>query len=209
MRRIYHAEKTKEALSGSKYHDQLTDLPSEPYLIVYETGEFIPEAEAQGNMIQIVVSGSLSIYYVRNDGSSYSLAISQKDAILGDMEFFGAKNTGIFAEVTEKLTCLAIPVGRHRDALLKHAGLLRMLAESLAEKLEATTMQNAVLPSLQERVRSYMIYKCEDGRLKGVENAAFHLHCSPRQLQRILNQFVRDGFVKKIGKGTFKLCQKE
>ena len=83
-----------------------------------------------------------------------------------------------------------------------------MLAESLAGKLEAITMQNAVLPSLRERVRSYMHYKCENGRLKGVENAAFHLHCSPRQLQRILNQLARDGIVKKSGKGAFELCEK-
>lgn len=208
MRRIYLENKVREAIDQSRYRELLANLPSEPFLIVYEAGEFIPEAESQGNMAQIVVDGSLSIYYIRDDGSTYSLAISQKDAILGDMEFFGVKNKGVFAEVSEKLTCLAIPVGSHRDALLKHAGFLRMLAESLAGKLEAITMQNAVLPSLRERVRSYMHYKCENGRLKGVENAAFHLHCSPRQLQRILNQLARDGIVKKSGKGAFELCEK-
>jgi Mn-dependent DtxR family transcriptional regulator len=83
-----------------------------------------------------------------------------------------------------------------------------MLGESLSEKLEAVTMQNAVPPSLQERVRSYMTYKCENGKLRGVENAAFHLHCSPRQLQRILNQLSREGIVKKTGKGTYELCEK-
>jgi hypothetical protein len=31
------------------------------------------------------------------------------------------------------------------------------------------------------------------------------LHCSPRQLQRILNSFVRTGTAKKIGKGAYEL----
>ena len=32
---------------------------------------------------------------------------------------------------------------------------------------------------LRKRFYAYMIYKCEGGKLKGVEKAAFHLHCSP------------------------------
>ena len=55
------------------------------------------------------------------------------------------------------------------------------------------------------RVLSYMKYKCDDETLKGIEQAAFHLHCSARQLQRIINQSEINGFVKKIGKGTYKL----
>jgi hypothetical protein len=46
-----------------------------------------------------------------------------------------------------------------------------------------------------------MKYKCEDEILKGIEQAAFHLHCSARQLQRILNQSETNGLVKKLGKG--------
>ena len=67
----------------------------------------------------------------------------------------------------------------------------------------------AVPASLTERVMSYMKYKCDYGVLKGIEQAAFHLHCSARQLQRVLNQSESAGLVKKIGKGTYKLCEME
>ena len=50
-----------------------------------------------------------------------------------------------------------------------------------------------------------MKYKCNDETLKGIEQASFHLHCSARQLQRILNQSETAGLVKKLGKGTYKL----
>ena len=41
--------------------------------------------------------------------------------------------------------------------------------------------------------------------LRGVEKAAFQLHCSPRQLQRVLNELTDCGETEKIGKGAYKL----
>ena len=66
---------------------------------------------------------------------------------------------------------------------------------------------DAAPASLTERVISYMKYKCHDQTLKGIEQAAFHLHCSARQLQRILNRSEAAGFVIKLGKGTYKLVE--
>ncbi len=56
-------------------------------------------------------------------------------------------------------------------------------------------MASAAPASLTERVMSYMKYKCDNETLKGIEQAAFHLHCSARQLQRILNQSEAAGLV--------------
>ena len=154
-----------------------------------------------------MVEGALSIYYIRDDGSSYALALSERDEILGNMEFFGGgRSDDVFAEVTRRLTCLAFSTRENREALLDNAAFLRMLAESLVRIVETLTVKNAAQPSLRERLYAYMVYKCEGGRLKGVEKAAFHLHCSPRQLQRILNDFVRDGVAIKTGKGAYALC---
>ncbi len=170
-------------------------------------GEFLPPVDKENQLLQIVVEGSLSIYFIRDDGSSYALAISQKDGLIGEMEFFGGSRTdGIFAEVTQKLICLAFSTTANRSALLKDAGLLSAIAESLIDTIKTITMQNAAPPSLRERACSYMLYKCEGRQLKGVEKAAFQLHCSPRQLQRVLNAFVQDGIAKKIGKGAYELC---
>ena len=67
------------------------------------------------------------------------------------------------------------------------------------------TAFDAVPASLTERVTSYMKYKCRDKTLQGIEKTAFRLHCSARQLQRVLNQMESSGLVKKSGKGTYKL----
>lgn len=208
MKRIFDKDKIEKAVSGSRYRDILGRLPVDFFLTEYEAGEFLPTSEEGGAVLQIVVTGTLSIYYIRDDGSSYALAFSEKDEILGQMEFFGGGGSDvIFAEVKKKLVCIAISADKYKDVLLKDAEFLFVLAQSLTNVIDKITMQNAALPSLQERVYSYMLYRCEEKRLKGVENAAFHLHCSPRQLQRILNSFVENGTAKKTGKGTYELCR--
>ena len=205
MKRIFNGDRIDAALSQSKYRNMLKRLPVELYLTEYETGEFLPPREDGDALLQIVVSGALSIYYIREDGSSYALPISEKDEILGQMEFFGGGSEVVFAEVTEKLVCIAFSAARYRDTLLRDAEFLYVTAGSLAGIIDKITMRNAALPSLRERAYAYMLYRCDNKRLKGVEKAAFHLHCSPRQLQRILNSFVENGTARKIGKGCYEL----
>ncbi|WP_029319065.1 hypothetical protein [Butyrivibrio sp. AE3004] len=81
----------------------------------------------------------------------------------------------------------------------------RLAACSMAKKLETGMHLDATYSTLGERVINYMTYKCENNILKGIEKAAFKLHCSSRQLQRILNSYENDGVVQKIGKGCYKL----
>ena len=54
-----------------------------------------------------------------------------------------------------------------------------------------------------------MTYICEDNTIKGVEKNAYQLHCSARQLQRILNSLEKEGRVKKLGKGKNILSSKK
>ena len=207
MKRIYQKERIASAIAKSRYREILERLPVKLFLTEYEKGEILPPSKEGDALLQIVVEGSLSIYYIRDDGTSYALAFYERDEILGQMEFFGGGgDESILVEVTEKLTCIAFPTREDREILMKDAEFLRILAESLTKILDRVTMQNAALPSLKERTYSYMLYKCEGKKLKGVEKAAFHLHCSPRQLQRILNSFVEKGVARKVGKGTYELC---
>ena len=67
------------------------------------------------------------------------------------------------------------------------------------------TALDAAPGSLSQRVLFYMRHKCPSGMLKGLEREAFHLHCSARQLQRILNQLEQQGKVVKTGKGAYRL----
>lgn len=205
MERIYDKKKIASCIDKSKYHAVLESLDINYYLIKYEKGEFVSSPFQNELLFQIVEEGSISIYFIRDDGTRYSLSSGTTDYFLGDMDIFYPKNNNIYAEAAESLTCISFSIEEHRKILLSNNKFLQLICNSLSSKIGAMTIIDAAPASLTERVMSYMKYKCSDKTLKGVEQAAFHLHCSARQLQRILNQREASGSVKKLGKGTYRL----
>ncbi len=209
MEKIYDKSAIADCIAKSKYHDVLDTMELDFYLIKYEKGEFVSSPFQNELLFQIVEQGSINIYFIRDDGTRYSLSNGTADYFLGDMDIFYPRNNNIYAEAAESLTCISFSVEKHREQLLSNNRFLELICGSLSAKIGAMTTMDAAPATLTERVISYMKYKCDDGILKGIEQAAFHLHCSARQLQRILNQIENAGLVKKLGKGTYKLTVTE
>lgn len=205
MERIYDKKKITNCIAKSKYHAVLNSLDIDFYLIKYEKGELVSSPFQNEILFQIVEQGSINIYFIRDDGTRYSLSNGTTDYFLGDMDIFYPKSNNIYAEAAERLTCISFSIEKNREILLSNNKFLELICNSLSAKIGAMTTIDAAPTSLTERVISYMRYKCHDETLKGIEQAAFHLHCSARQLQRILNQSEAAGLVKKLGKGTYKL----
>ena len=205
MERIFDKEKIATSIAKSKYCDLLETLDIDFYLIKYDKGELVCSPFQTELLFQIVEQGSIAIYFIRDDGSRYSLSNGTADYFLGDMDLFYPKSGSIYAEAENSLTCIAFSIEKHRETLLSNSKFLSFICKSLSAKIGAITTMDAAPASLTERVLSYMRYKCEGATLKGVEQAAFHLHCSPRQLQRILNRCEADGMVRKLGKGTYQV----
>lgn len=205
MERIYDKKKIASCIKKSNYHAVLDSLDIDFYLIKYKKGEFVSSPFQNESLFQIVEEGSINIYFIRDDGTRYSLSNGTTDYFLGDMDIFYPKNNNIYAEAAENLTCISFPIEKYRDLLLSNHNFLELICYSLSAKIGTMTTIDAAPSSLTERVLSYMKYKCKDKTLKGIAKAAFHLHCSARQLQRILNQSESAGLVKKLGKGTYKL----
>lgn len=205
MKKIYDKEIVRSYIDNCIYKELLEELSVELFLIQYEEGEFVSSPFQDEDLLQIVTCGSLTIYFIRNDGTRYSLSSGAADYIIGDLELFKQDNKNIYAEASESLTCIAFSLDTNRDLLLNNTNFLRFIGNSLSTKIGVLTELDAAPASLTERVLTYMEFKCESGILKGIEQAAFHLHCSPRQLQRVMNQCEEEGTVKKIGKGTYVL----
>ena len=205
MERIDDKKKIINCIAKSKYHAVLDSLNIDFYLTKYEKGELVSSPFQNEFLFQIVEQGSINIYFIRDDGTRYSLSNGTTDYFLGDMDIFYPKSNNIYAEAAERLTCISFSIEKHREILLSNNKFLELICNSLSAKIGTMTTIDAAPTSLTERVMSYMKYKCHNETLKGIEQAAFHLHCSARQLQRILNQIEVAGLVKKLGKGTYKL----
>ena len=209
MKQIFEKERVDDLLSTSPYRRNLENLEIPLFLVAYEAGEFIAAPWKSQALFQIVCRGEISIYYVRNDGSKYSLAQGSEAYCLGEMALFEEDDTTVFAQAVTDVICLAFLIAGNEEKLLTSNQFLRLICKNIAGKLSAAMMRDAVSSSISERVWNYMQFKCESGVLKGLEKAAFRLHCSERQLQRIMNELQAKGMIKKIGKGTYQIKNSE
>ena len=205
MRKIYDKDQIHTATDQCIYKDILASLDLPFFLIEYEAGEQVFSPLTQTVYFQIVISGALSIYSIRADGSTYSLSSGGPGYMIGEMELFIQNTNNIFVDASEPLLTIAIDLMAHQSALLSHIGFMQLIAAKMAEKIDAITHMEAIPSSLSDRVLNYIRYTCEEQTLWGIEKAAFRLHCSSRQLQRILNKFQHDGIVEKLGKGCYRL----
>lgn len=206
MKRIYDNALIEAYLKQTKFESVMSGLQTHLFVAQYEKGEFVTMPLQEEHLFQIIIQGSVIIYFIRDDGSVYSLANGQKNDLLGEMEIFQHQPSSVYAQAEDNVICLALSIKASKDALMENCQFLQLVCRSLTQKMESITTIDAAPASLKERVLTYMKYKCSQGELKGLQQAAFHLNCSARQLQRILNQHEADGTVSKTGKGTYKLA---
>ena len=205
MKGIHDPAAVEACLRACRFGKVLEAQRTELFLLEYEKGELVTAPHFEERLFQVVVHGSLVISFIRDDGARYSLSSGEADYILGDMDLFLPSAGSIYTEAAEPLLCLALSLDQNREALLESNSFLRLICGSLTAKMAAITALDAAPGSLTDRVLSYMRFKCQGGVLRGLEREAFHLHCSARQLQRIVNQLAAEGKVVRIGKGAYRL----
>ncbi|MDO4493861.1 MAG: hypothetical protein Q4C53_08265 [Clostridia bacterium] len=205
MKRDHQPKHIAKALEHCSCKEVLAGISAPLFLAEYAAGE----AVSGNGLFQVVTCGTLSISFVRADGSAYHLSSGGAGYIIGEMNLFSGENEAVLAVATSPLKALAVDTALHRETLLSDNAFLRLIGETMARKMEVITDADAAPGSLPERVLNYIRFKCDNRELRGVENAAFRLRCSARQLQRVLNRLAEEGRIEKTGKGRYRLLPAE
>lgn len=207
MERINNPKRLRALLeqSGVEQYFETPGLDFEGFR--YRKGEQMSSPEEEYNYLQMIVNGNVSVYYIREDGSSYSLGDNEGRFLLGDTQFF-SKGEGMpcFTEALTDVECLALPLSRCREILKSDRRFLYLIGSVLAEKLQNFSVNVAESQTLEERVVNHLRYYCPGGEMNGLERTAFRLHCSSRQLQRVLNRLEEKQIVERCGKGKYRLA---
>ena len=180
-----------------------SDLPFELYQ--FEKGEYMNNLLEPDQYISFIVSGTIRILNIRDDGSLYEIASGSGFSCIGDMEFGSGDISPYLVETVRKTYCVSLPLKKCRSRLENDPVFLRYILRSVTKKLNAATAMSAGPKTLEEKILFYMEHECEDQTLKGVEKASYALSCSKRQLLRILKQLCEEGKVNKTGQGTYAL----
>ena len=200
-------EKTVRSVVRQNGIDRYFETPDIRFrLFHFHKGEYLASPDLRSEYIQFITKGEISIFHIGEDGTIYSLAHTNGIFLLGDMQFITPEEVPAFyAEARTEAETVAVSLQEYRTQLKKDSRFLYLLVEILSRKLILLSTATAENQNLNQRVLNYIRFSCPDGCLKGVEQAAFHLHCSSRHLQRILNTMEADGVLRKVGKGCYSL----
>lgn len=207
MKRIYDQAILSE-LCQKAHLDTMFDLGKIGFFgCEYKKGEYLCQPCEEEEYLQVVISGEVSIYHIRDDGTKYSLVQGSGLFLLGDMEFYQPSPSLFFAEAMTDTVSIAVPLKQYREKLKEDVRFLNFLVSVLSRKLFTISRSDATNVSLTDRVMNHMKYHCENGVLSGLEKNAFQLRCSSRQLLRVMTSLELQGIVEKCGKGKYALIK--
>lgn len=176
-------------------------------LIKYEKEEILNSPLKPLKNFLFVVEGKIKVYGLRNDGSIYTVDMADSQAVLGDVEFCSNTVSPFFVEAIEDVLCIALSIEENRFVLEHDTKFLRFLLTRTVNKMVLLSKLDLVSQSLEEKVLLYLRDIQPDHTMHGINSAVVYLHCSRRQLQRVLKKMCDDKKIEKIKKGTYILAE--
>lgn len=187
------------------------DTPNLPFqAFSYQKGEILSSPLNPLEHLLILVQGSVRIYLLQDDGWS-QVIVPETGAgpcgkLFGDLEFACGTVTPFFSEAMEETVCIALSLTECGEQLHRDVTFLHHVMRSMADKLEYTTSTGIGSTTLEDRLTA-LFRAVPDGILEDVEVCAQRLHCSRRQLQRVLKKLCEEGQVERTGRGQYRLAE--
>ncbi len=170
----------------------LFDTPDLAFsLYQFEKGERLDTLNPE-EYLSFLVDGSIEISANRADGTSYPIGYLDGFTCIGDMEFCGKRDDTHQIEARTTALCIVLPLASTKELLLNDNRFLRYLLNSVTEKLMLYSSSQSNFSTLEESFPSYLSERCPDQTFSGVEKMAMQLHCSRRQLQRVLKKLLEE-----------------
>ena len=152
----------------------------------------------------LILSGTVQIFGMDETSRTYSITLSKEGTLLGDVEFCKDEFSPFFTEATETVLCLAIPFDSNRTMLERDHVFLKFVMAQMADKLSMMAKIELAVQTLEEKVLLYLNEIWPSHQITSVNAAMVSLHCSRRQLQRVLKKLCDEGVLEKYGRGSYR-----
>ena len=180
-------------------------LPFELYS--FSPREVINNLMDPSEYLMFFVSGRVSIFHIRDDGTVFTVYEMDEFSVLGDVEF-GAKGVSpLLVEAVVKSYVVVLPLRNRRKKLMQDPVFLWKMLESVSKKFTSFSDMVYSPGSLRDKVLYHFRYTEKDHMIRSVVRTCSALQCSKRQLLRILKALCEEGVLEKTGKGTYRLMQ--
>lgn len=219
MKRINSRSLLKKYIKKYRISEMFSnDLEEYMELIAFEKGEYLSRDGEYIEHLLFLVKGKAKVYINLENGKALLLCFYYPFMLFGDLELVSQKPASTNTVVIDEVHCIALPLNKVREELLKDSRLMGCVCASLGDKLERASKNGTInlLYPLENRVASYIIatmekVQAEDKLFQFNENLttfAELLGTSYRHLLRTLNKLVDQGLLQKI-KGGYMIIDEE
>jgi CRP-like cAMP-binding protein len=175
---------------------------------VYRKGEFISLFEPMKNII-FLISGTMKICYTSEDGNEFFFSIISSYSFFGELEYLKHKPLNCQFEAITDAICIEIPIDANRHLLDEDLKFYKFISNELATHLiqvSSNFVHKEVYP-LKTRLASYLLLGNKQyDEITNLKSLSSTLHCSYRQLLRVLAEFCKEGYLEHCSqKGTYRL----
>lgn len=203
MKEIQDKNRLEKAVASQRAH--FGTRPPVLRLLSFEKGELLYQPLKPIDQFLLILDGSIIVYHLSSEGDIRYLSRSGCGALLGDMEFCGAERQILYVEAVEPVQCLSIPFQENRSVLENDPTFLRFVLQGLSGKLFLSSKMDAMVQTLEEKVLLYVRKMQPEHEIRSVNETMQFLHCSRRQLQRVLKKLCEDGLLVKTNRGHYQL----
>ena len=207
MREIQDNKLIEKYLSEYKI-DTYFDTPNLPFrLYEYTPGEMMNVLHPGDEYLKFIVRGVFDLYTILDDGSPYLIHHCKGFGFIGEMDYCGKQAAGRYQEVIETVHSIELPLKSLKEVLDKDNRFLHFLLDTMASRLALSMHIRTIDTSAEDVLLAHMRWRCPNHTITSVEETAFHLNYSRRQLQRVLKKLTEQGVLEKLGKGTYRLLK--
>lgn len=175
----------------------------------FKKGDCLLHQGQQLSYLYILLEGCIKSCHTTSNGSTVLTAFSNALTVIGEVEFLNHREVINDIYAIENIVCLRICVSKYEEVLLNDLLFIRYLAKVISCKLYETNQNSSISMNypVENRLASYLI-SCHDNLIitENFVQVAKMIGCSYRQLQRVLNTFCKLGYLSKIQRGQFKIC---
>lgn len=185
---------------------ELSLLLKEYETVAYEmgSGEVLNGKLNPRRFLLFLVRGKVRITTYRKDGSCYQINETSVPNCFGDMEFALSEMKQHRIETVTPCVFVAVDLVRYKEKIEKDTYFLMYLLRSVSHKATLVSGVQTEAQDVESKLLYYLDNESSEGEVNGVGSLAFHLNCSRRQLQRVLNDLQNKNIIIKTGKGRYK-----
>lgn len=186
--------------------DRLFSFDITPFIEVHEfqRHEYIIQEGQTPYYLYYVISGKGKIYSTQENGKVTLLNFIQAGSFFGEIELLQNEHYSKGIQTSSTMYCFALPIKETKELLLHDALFLRHLCTFISHKATslATKYVHGLTFPFENRLAEFLLLSSYQGiyNEKHTEICEY-LGVSYRHLLYVLAQFVRDGILKKEGKG--------